>query len=64
MEIEMEKDYQNAMDMLDEVPGETLTERLALFLSWCSLLEVDWRKQLREIESHDANPRVRRPTRT
>jgi hypothetical protein len=41
---ELESEIASAMDILSEIPGETLDERLRALVAMSSALEVEWRK--------------------
>jgi hypothetical protein len=41
---ELESEIASAMDILSEIPGETLEGRLKSFVAMSSSLEVGWRK--------------------
>jgi hypothetical protein len=41
---ELESKIASAMDILSEIPGDTLEERMRAFVTMSSALEVEWRK--------------------
>ena len=41
---ELESEIATAMDILSEIPGDTLGERIRTFVAMSSALEAEWRK--------------------